>query len=369
MVKRMIFKLALYGGILCLSVALWSQERQPNPPEAQTQSKPITTGVSLVLVNVVVLDQYGFPVSGLAEKDFQILDNGRDQKITAFQETTRPLNTVLLIDSSGSTYKKINLIKQGAIDFVRRIHEARPQDRLAVVNFNDDINLLADFNSSWREKISFIQDRIDAMGGTALYDALYLTTRDILNRTPGRKMVVLYTDGIDNKSLKNFSETLRLVLTSDATFFILTVDNLKQVLADAEQNQFSLSRRQYYEHIQGEAASRTGEVEPQWTSAMRNQFPPAAVLETTYRLSYQRLQRLAENTGGKFFKVASYEELPVIYRQIATELPYYYTLGYQPDFSQATEGEYHTIEVRLKEPGLEARNRRGYYYSKDKTTQ
>jgi VWFA-related protein len=102
---------------------------------------------------------------------------------------------------------------------------------------------------------------------------------------------------------------------------------------------------------------------------MRNQFPPAAVLETTYRLSYQRLQRLAENTGGKFFKVASYEELPVIYRQIATELPYYYTLGYQPDFSQATEGEYHTIEVRLKEPGLEARNRRGYYYSKDKTTQ
>ncbi len=365
--KRVILSLAVVGGILSLSAALWSQDRPPEKPPAD--AKAITTGVSLVLVNVVVLDAYGFPVSGLTEKDFQVLDNGREQRISAFQETSRPLNTVLMIDSSGSTYKKINLIKQGAIDFVRRIQEARPQDRLALVNFNDDISLMADFRTGWREKVALIQDNIDAMGGTALYDAIYLTTRDVVNRTPGRKMVVLYTDGVDNKSLKTFNETLRLVLTSDATYFILTVDNLKQVLADAEQNQYSLSRRQYYEHIQGESASRSGEVEPQWTSAMRNQFPPAAVLETTYRLSYQRLQRLAEATGGKFFKVGSYEELPGIYRLIASELPYYYTLGYQPDFKGAIEGEYHTIEIRLTPPGLQARHRKGYYYSKDKASQ
>ena len=367
MQKRAFFKLAVVGGMLCLSAVLWSQDRPPDKPP--TDAKSITSGVSMVLVNVVVLDAYGFPVSGLTEKDFQVLDNEREQKVFAFQETSRPLNTVLMIDSSGSTYKKINLIKQGAADFVRRIQEARPQDRLALVNFNDDISLMADFRIGWREKIALIQDNIDAMGGTALYDAIYLTTRDVVNRTPGRKMVVLYTDGVDNKSLKTFDQTLRLVLTSDATYFILSVDNLKQVLADAEQNQYSLSRRQYYEHIQGESASRSGEVEPQWTYAMRNQFPPAAVLETTYRLSYQRLQRLAEATGGKFFKVGSYEELPGIYRQIASELPYYYTLGYQPDFKSAVEGEYHSIEIRLTPPGLDARHRRGYYYSKDKVSQ
>jgi VWFA-related protein len=367
MQKRAFFKLAVYGGILCLSVALWSQERPPEKPPAD--NKTITTGVSLVLVNVVVLDSYGFPVSGLTEKDFRVLDNEREQKISAFQETSRPLNTVLMVDSSGSTYKKINLIKQGAADFVRRIQESRPQDRLALVNFNDDISLMAEFRTGWREKVALIQDNIEAMGGTALYDAIYLTTRDVVNRTPGRKMVVLYTDGVDNKSLKTFNETLRLVLTSDATFFILSVDNLKQVLADAEQNQYSLSRRQYYEHIQGESASRSGEVEPQWTYAMRNQFPAAAVLETTYRLSYQRLQRLAESTGGKYFRVGSYEELPGIYRLIASELPYYYTLGYQPDFKDAVEGEYHSIEIRLTGPGFEARHRKGYYYSKSKASQ
>src|SRR5512143_2558896 len=112
MLKRAFFQMAVVGGILGLSVALWSQERPQD--KTPTDAKTITSGVSLVLVNVVVLDAYGFPVSGLTEKDFTVLDNEREQKISAFQETSRPLNTVLMIDSSGSTYKKINLIKQGA---------------------------------------------------------------------------------------------------------------------------------------------------------------------------------------------------------------------------------------------------------------
>lgn len=329
------------------------------------EDKLITATVSMVLVNVVVLDKFGFPVAGLKAPDFRIFDNGREQKITHFQETSRPMSIVLAIDSSGSTYKKIFLIKQGAVEFIRRIHEARSQDRVALINFNDDIQLMAPFDLGWREKIAFIQDNVEAMGGTALYDAIYLTTRDILRRTPGRKTVILYTDGIDNKSLKSYGESLRMALTSDATFFVLTVDNQKQALADAEMNYYSLSRRQYYEFMQGEAASRQGEVEPQWTSNMRAQFPVADVLANTYRLAYQRLQRLAETTGGKFHKVSTYEELPAIYRGIASDLSYYYTVGYLPDFTRSTPGEYHAIELRLDDPAMEPRYRRGYYFGED----
>ncbi len=336
---------------------------QPATPQEKTKDNPISSRVSMVSVNVVVLDQYGFPTSGLKEKDFKIFDNGKQQQITHFEETSEPMSIVLIIDSSGSTHKKINLIKQGAMEFIRRIHDSRPEDRIAVVNFNDDITLMSPFNSSWREKVAIIQDRIDAMGGTALYDALFLTCRDILKKVPGRKTVILYTDGVDNKSLKGFDEAFRMALSTDATFFVVTVDNMKQALEDASRDYYALSRKNYYAYIQGDAKSRTGDIEPQWTTDMRRQYPAQDVLENAYRISYQTLQRLARTSGGQFYKVADYDSLPAIYRQIAAELPYYYTLGYQPDFSHATDGEYHSIEVVLSDPRLIPRYRKGFYVS------
>jgi len=335
----------------------------PQPQEPAKAADTVTTGVSMVLVNVTVLTSYGFPVAGLKADNFKVFDNGQQMAIAAFQEAAQRLNIVMIIDSSGSTYKQMSLIKQGAIDFLRRLQDTRPQDRLAIVHFNDDVSLLADFETGWREKAALVQDRLDAMGGTALYDAIFLSTRDVIQRTPGRRIVVLYTDGIDNKSLKDFSDAFTTALASDATFFVLTVDNMKQALADADKDVYQLSRRQYYEHAQGEAASRTGRVEPQWTQSMHQQYPAPAVLETSYRLAHQRLARLAETSGGKFFKVGSYEELPGIYRAIAAELPYTYTLGYQPDFATFKPGEFHTIEVRVDDPALRPRYRRGYYYT------
>ncbi|MBN2431926.1 MAG: VWA domain-containing protein [Acidobacteria bacterium] len=338
---------------------LYQQDRSA---EETDPTRRITTSVSLVSINVVVLDKFGFPVSGLKKEDFTIFDDGTPQDITFFAETSEPMSVVLIIDSSGSTYKKITMIKQGAIEFIRRLHESRPRDRIAVVNFNDDISLMAPFSTSWRQKTALIQDRIDAMGGTALYDALYLTSKDILNQISGRKTVVLFTDGIDNKSLKDFNEAFQWSLATDATFHILTVDNLNQALTDAGRDYYALSRRSFYAYMQGEAASRDGVIDPQWSHDMRRQYSSRDVLELAYRLSYQMLQRLAVTSGGMFFKVGQYDELPGIYRKVAAELPYYYTIGYRPDFEKMKEGEFHQIEVQVSDAELTPRYRRGYYY-------
>jgi VWFA-related protein len=351
------------AAILILAALAAAAPGRPRPQEPDKAAETVTADVSMVLVNVTVLTGYGFPVAGLKAENFKVFDNGTEMPVAVFQETAQRLNIVMIIDSSGSTYKQMSLIKQGAVDFIRRIQDTRAQDRMAIVHFNDDISLLADFETGWREKAALVQDRLDAMGGTALYDAILLTTRDVIQRTPGRRIVVLYTDGIDNKSLKDFNDAFGAALASDATFFILTVDNMKQALEDANRDVYQLSRRQYYEHVQGEAASRSGRVEPQWTRSMHQQYPAAAVLETSYRLAHQRLARLAETSGGKFFKVASYEELPGIYRTIAAELPYTYTLGYQPDLATFKPGEFRSIEVRVDDPALRPRYRRGYYYT------
>lgn len=327
--------------------------------ETPSTDRRIVSRVNMVLVNTVVLDKYGFPVAGLKAGDFQVLDSGQEQKIVHFQEQSSSLNIVLIIDSSGSTYKKMSLIKQGAKEFIRRIRDTRPQDRLAVVDFNDDITLLAPFSAGWPEKLALVEDRVEAAGGTSLYDALSLTCRDVLNRTAGREVVLLYTDGIDNKSLKDFRQAFNAALSSDATFFVVTVDNIQEALQDSEKNFFSLSRRQYYEFMQGEAASRQGDAEPAWTTRMRNEFPARAVLENSYRLGYQRLERLAESTGGKFYKVATYDDLPAIYRSIASELSYYYTIGFIPGTTAA--GELRSIEVRVQDPAWKVVHRRAYY--------
>lgn len=328
---------------------------------AQTDapSDTISSRVTAVSVNVMVLDSSGFPVAGLKPSDFRVFDNGREQRITNFQESAKPMTLVAVIDSSGSTWKKINLIKDGAADFIERMARSRPQDRLAVINFNEDISVLCPFESGWREKKAMVLDNVDSQGGTALYDALWLVSRDILQKNAGRKSVILYTDGIDNKSIFNFAEARRAALAADATFHILTVDNLEQALKEARNSCYALTRKQYYSFLQQQGGEPGEPVTPRWTRNMRSQCEAKDVLETTYRNAYAELKMLAADTGGTFNKVSSYEELPVIYKKIASEMPFYYTLTFMPD-SPGQEGEYHSLEVRLPDKSWEARYRRGY---------
>lgn len=335
-------------------------QADPFPPQ---EGPSISSRVTMVSLNLVVTDSTGFPVSGLTSDDIQILDNGKEIPLGSFQETSRPMDLLILLDSSGSTYKKISLIKQGAADFVRTVHENLPRDRVAVINFNDDIEMLAPFGMSWREKVSLIQDRVEATGGTSLFDAIWLTCRDVLPRSFNRKTVVLYTDGIDSRSLKSFADAERMALASDATFHILTVDNLQQARKDVETDYYALTRRQYYAFLQGEKASLSGTVDPMWTASMHRQVSARDVLDRTYQDAYAQLQKLATESGGQFHKVSSYEELPYIYSRIASELPYYYTVSYTPDLSGAKVGDYRTIEIRLRRPGLVVRHRQGYYVS------
>ncbi len=346
-------------GCLCVAACLAPGGLRAADPPVVPETETISSRVTAVSVNVVVLDKDGYPVTGLREKDFRIFDNGREQKLTNFLETNQPLTLLTVIDSSGSTWKKINLIKEGAADFIQRAALSRPQDRLAVVNFNEDIEVLSPFESSWREKRALVLDRVDAQGGTALYDALWLTAREILQKAHGRKVVVLYTDGIDNKSLKTFGEARREAVASDATFHVLTVDNLQQALKEAERSCYALTRGQYYAFIRQDDPRSEAPATPTWTRNMRSDFDARKVLEFTYKRAYEEMKRLAADTGGTFHKVSTYEELPVIYRRIASEMPFYYTLTFMPEAAGA-EGEYHQLEVRLSDPSWEARYRRGY---------
>lgn len=336
---------------------------QPSAAQSpKADERVISSDVRMVSVNVVVLDKMGIPVSNLKEGDFRVFDNGKEQKASFFQETTQPLSILLVLDSSGSTYKKINLIKQGAVDFVQRMADLRPQDRIAVINFSDDIMVLSPFESNWREKKAYIQDKVDAMGGTSLYDSIYLCSRDILTHSPGRKVVVLYTDGIDNKSIRTFSQALKESLRTDATFNVISVDNRKQALQDASNDYYIITRSQYYEYMQGEESALADGLEPQWTANMRKQFEAGKVLEFVYRVAYERMRRLAAETGGLFHKVATYEELPEIYRRIAQETSFYYTISFVPEFAEAKEGEYHSVEIRMARTDLDPRYRKGYYF-------
>ncbi len=323
--------------------------------------KKLKERIAVVSINVVATDDKGKPVEDLKSSDFEVYDNGVKVPILFFEKISSPSSIVLMIDSSGSSYKRISIVKDSSVNFIESISREKPQDKIAVVNFNENINLLADFGTSLLVKKSLIENKIFAGGATALYDAIYLVSTSILNRIPGRKIVVIYTDSIDNESIYQFKEVFKKAISTDATFYVVIVDNRKEALKDAAENLYSLRRKHYYEYLMYKKGMKLDGIKLFWTEDMRNQFNPKEVLDFIYKLSFTRLAKLAGYSGGEIFKVKSYRQLSAIYSLIASSIPYHYTIGYKPKLKNVKVGEFRNIKVVVKRKGVRLRYRKGYF--------
>ncbi len=324
--------------------------------------KKLKERIAVVSINVVATDMNGKPVENLKSSDFEIYDNGKKVPILFFEKISSPSSIVLMIDSSGSSYKRISIVKDSSVNFIDSISREKPQDKVAVVNFNENINLLADFSTSVLMKKALIENKIYAGGATALYDAIYLVSKSILNKIPGRKIVVIYTDSIDNESIYHFEDVFKAAISTDATFYIIIVDNRKEALKDAAEDLYSLRRKHYYEYMMYKRGMNLDNgIKLFWTEDMRNQFDPKDVLDFVYKLSFTRLAKLAGYSGGEIFKVKSYRQISSIYSIIASSIPYHYTIGYKPELKNIKIGEFRNIEVVVKRKGIKLRYRKGYF--------
>lgn len=259
-------------------------------------------------------------VSTLEQKDFVVTEDGAPQSVSFFAATDVPFDLVLLLDLSGSTSGKHKLIRQTTQHF---IEAARPGDRLAIVTFTDSPIIVSALTSDRAELLEAAR-QIEGNGGSNVWDALKFTLDQVLGpkTLERRRAVVFMTDGADNALLGwgggshiSFADLLETVRHKDALII--------PIYLDTEGDDF-ISHRIYAN------ARRT-------------------------------LERLADESGGMYYKAKKIDDLNGIYDQVILDLGKVYSLGYTSTRPQR-DGTWRTVKVDIaNRPDLKTRARPGYY--------
>ncbi len=285
-------------------------------PQKDTQEPAISVDVKLVNVFVTVTDANGAPARTLTKDNFALFEDGVPQAISVFsRESQLPLSIVMAVDASLSTKKDLKLELVSARKFAHEI--MRPQDSLALYQFSEVVEELVPFTADLK-RIDAGIERVHVRSATAMYDAIYLGAEALYKR-PGRKVMVIITDGGDTMSSTSYQEALRAAQQSEATVYSMIVVPIE-------------------------------------ASAGRDLGGEHALIQ------------LSHDTGGKYYYADTLPRLEQAFQQISEELRAQYLLAYYP-VRRIAESDFRKIKVELKGPateGLKARHRAGYFTSKFK---
>ena len=265
------------------------------------------------MLHATVVDDKQRIVTTLDKGAFTIFENGALQTITSFRHEDIPVAMGIVIDNSGSMREKRQKVNQAALNLVR---SSNPQDQVFVVNFNDEYYLDQDFTADIN-KLKEALEKIEARGGTALYDAVVASADHLKkNARLERKVLFVVTDGEDNASRESLEQAVRR----------LQEENGPTVYAIG---------------LLGEEKARRAR---------------------------RALETMSEKTGGIVFLTKTLDEVDAISRTVAHDIRNQYTIGYKPT-TPKTAGGYRTIKVDAKAHGfgkLTVRTKSGYYAGQER---
>jgi VWFA-related protein len=305
----------------------------PKVETAPADPSALRIETTLVIVPVMAMDKDGKYLPALAATDFEVYEDGVKQEISDFGGAETPIHVALVLDVSGSTRFKLEDIQDAALNFVDQL---RPQDRVMVVSFDQQVRVEAEFTNE-RDKLMRAILRTQTGGGTRAQDALDLTLTERLDKIQGRKAMVVFTDGVDNSSyLATWEDVTMRVEESGVIVYPLRYDTRADV-----SSVFT-------------APFPTPALPPNMrvTGGARDN-------EAEYERAAQRLKNLAAVSGGRYYEVATIGDTKQAYANIAEELRRHYWLGYYPA-NTARDGKYRKIRVTVSKPEAAIRARQGY---------
>jgi VWFA-related protein len=290
-------------------------------PELVSRTAPghIVSAVApqLLRFNASVTDRNGRAISGMRESDFTVWENGIERRVTNVSPANEPFNLVLLLDVSGSVEERMDFIRKAARDFLRT---ASPQDRISIISFRDDIQVISDFSTD-RQMLSRKLDEIDAGGGTALYDALGYVLSEPVKRLRGeRTAIVVMSDGDDNKSFLPFPAILEALSESGALVYPLYVPS--GLIPE------------------GSVPKPEITIDP-----LRTRY-----LTLTTRAEEEG-RKLAAASGGVYYPIHRLEDLQKAYDDVVAQLRSAYTITYASNSASATP----RVRVRTNRDGASVR--------------
>jgi len=291
---------------------LAAPETGTGPLHKQGDNYLLRADVEEVVLNCTVLDGNRL-VQDLKGENFQVFEDGVRQNVISFQHTDLPVSIALVIDNSGSMYKKRPSVNKSALDLVQA---SNPRDEAFVVNFSDEAFIDQEFTSD----INKLRDglsHIDSRGGTALYDAVVASADKLVaDAKRPKQVIILITDGEDNASTLNLEQTIRRV--QDLSGPVIYSIGL----------------------LFGDEMSRA-----------------------EVRHARRALEMLSMETGGLAFFPKSMEDVDQIAAQVARDIRSQYTIGYHST-KPTTEPGFRRVQVTASSNGsakLTVRTRTGYF--------
>jgi len=323
-------------------------------PEEVSEGDVVRVDTTLVTVPVSVLDRQGRFIPNLKREDFSVFENGVEQSIAYFEPAEKPFTVALLLDTSASTHFHLSEIREAAIAFAKQL---RPQDRVLIVSFNDEVLLLTEVTNDLNLIEEVIEENATTGNSTRLYDAVDLTIRERLNKIKGRKAIVLFTDGVDTSSQQaGYLSTLREVEELDALIYPIQYDTGDYIRAMQGAGSVTVTTTR---------SGIFGTSQQTYTVPMNGGGGASLPGSTTadYDRADKYLHSLAEKTGGRLYQANDTKQLANAFTQIAEELRRQYTLGYYPKTEAAAASDRRQIRVKVRQGNLAVKARDGYVKS------
>jgi len=348
--------------------------KYPNSQQPKTEQQPAENGpvevdagdiirvdTTLVTLPVSVMDRDGRYIPNLQKENFRIWEDGVEQQVAFFSSVDKPFAVVLMLDTSPSTQFRLEDIQDAAFEFVTQL---RPDDKVMVVSFNNDIKVLSEFTTD-RNKLQRAIQRAHTDDGTRLYDAVDMVMNQYLSRLPGRKAIVLFTDGVDTTSRRaTYQTTVMDAQELDALIYPVQYNTAGDVISMGGGGiPPSIRMDDVFGQIIGGIFGG---------GVYRGQRRGGGVggpggrrgggIQGDYELADQYLREMADSTGGRGYQADSLQNMTFAFANVAEELRRQYSLGYYPK-RPASPGERRQIRVRANQPNLAVRTRDSYVFN------
>jgi len=310
------------------------------PPALAQDNDIINVDSTIVRLHVGVVNRSGQPVKSLNQSDFSLFEDGVKQKIVRFEPTVAPFSVVMILDMSGSTLGFRQTISISAMRFIDAL---APDDRVAIIEFYDKVNVLNEFTNDRRKLVHSI-NAANGRGKTQLYKALDLSLNKLAKEENRRKAIIVLTDGVDTE-----------IRDQDRNFLSKFDD--KEI-----PNSLKPETNSILNSVLFKASTMGATIFPLAlpTGDPANLADPLPIQVEMYTAARSRLEMLARQTGGTLNTINRLEDMGRLYAEVAADVRSLYTIEYEPE-NETRDGKWREIKIAVNRPELISRTRPGYF--------